>query len=322
MWLIALMAASLFSIIVSSRRSIASLVDSPVSVGINFVSYPRRIWLGNNLVIAFCLLLWIVVVIDIQSVQASGDIKVANRRYCSTHWFFRSDRPSVWGWNAVDRFCSMPSLWANDLPKCDVNLRLRSLIIFMGRPYYLYTWSMYNCVIPSPVIFVVHGRNTAALEQPWSTMVRIASLPLCVGSSVIRSIATCWNGRASSVVLIQNGGTFALWVCILFCWHVAHPFMYSMIQSFMPFQVVIIHVFWIVSSLPGCPAAGWSCIRSMMALFISVVMGCSEVIVAALYFSGGMTICCWLSFFPWLTPGGWESASGGMFSLPGMCCIS
>ena len=59
-----------------------------------------------------------------------------------------------------------------------------------------------------------------------------------------------------------------------------------------------------------------------MALFISVVMGCSGVIMAALYFSGGMTICCWLLFFPWSTPGGHESASGGMFSLPGMCHIS
>ena len=103
------MAASLFLIIVSSRHSVASLVDSPVPVGINFV-------------VAFRLLLCIVVAMDIQSVQASGDMEVTNWRYCSTHWFFCSDRPSVWGWNAVNRFCSMPSLQANDLPKCDVNL--------------------------------------------------------------------------------------------------------------------------------------------------------------------------------------------------------
>ncbi len=24
---------------------------------------------------------------------------------CSTHWFFHSDRPSVWGWKAVEMFC-------------------------------------------------------------------------------------------------------------------------------------------------------------------------------------------------------------------------
>ena len=147
------MAASLFLIIVSSRHSVASLVDSPVPVGINFV-------------VAFRLLLCIVVAMDIQSVQASGDMEVTNRRYCSTHWFFRSDRPSVWGWNTVDRFCSMPSLRAKDFPKCDVNLGLWSLMTFVGSPYHLYTWSMYNCAIPSPVIFVVYGRNTAALEHP------------------------------------------------------------------------------------------------------------------------------------------------------------
>ena len=68
--------------------------------------------------------------------------------------------------------------------------------------------------------------------------------------------------------------------------------MYSVIQSFMPFHVIIDQVFLIVSSCPGCPAVGWSCVRSMMALFISVVMGCLVVVVAALNFSDDMTICC------------------------------
>ena len=104
----------------------------------------------------------------------------------------------------------MPSLQANDFPKCDINLGSQSLITFVGSPYHLYTWSMYSWAIPSPVIFVVHGRNTAALEHPWSMMVRIASFPLCVGRPVIKSIATRWNGRALFVVLIQNGGTFVL----------------------------------------------------------------------------------------------------------------
>ena len=91
------MAANLFSIIVSSRRSVASLVDSVDSVGISFVSYPRRISLGDNLVVAFCLLLCMAVAIAIQSVQASGDVEVTRRKYCSTHWFFLSESPSVYG---------------------------------------------------------------------------------------------------------------------------------------------------------------------------------------------------------------------------------
>ena len=89
------MAASLFLIIVSSRRSIASLVDSVVSMGISFVSYPRRISLGDNLVVAFRLLLCMAVAIAIQSVQASGDVEVTRCKYCSTHWFFLSESPSV-----------------------------------------------------------------------------------------------------------------------------------------------------------------------------------------------------------------------------------
>ena len=181
----------------------------------------------------------------------------------------------------------MPSLQAKDSPKCDVNRGSRSLITLVGSPYHLYMWSMYNCVIPSPVMFVVQGRNTAAWEHSWSTIVKIVSFPLCVGRLVIRSIAIRWNERVLSVVSIWNGGTFALWVCILFCWHIAHPFTYSVIQLFMPSQFVI--TFWIVSS---CPAAGWSCIRSMMALFISVVIGWLVVVAVTLNFSGAMTTCC------------------------------
>ena len=57
------------------------------------------------------------------------------------------------------------------------------------------------------MMLVVHGRNTVALEQPWSMIVRIASFPLCIGRPVIRSITTCWNGRALFMVLMWNGGT-------------------------------------------------------------------------------------------------------------------
>ena len=191
----------------------------------------------------------------------------------------------------------------------------------VGSLYHLYMWSMYSCAIPSPVMFVMHRRNTVAREHPWSTIVRIASFPLCIGRPVIKFIAIYWNGRASFIVSIWNGGVFALWVCILFCWHIVHLFTYSIIHSFILSQIIIICAFQIVSSQPGCPAAGWSCTRSMMALFISVVIG-SLLMVAILNFSDAMTICCWLSFFPWLTPGGREGASGGMLSLPEMCRIS
>ena len=49
----------------------------------------------------------------------------------------------------------------------------------------------YRAAIPGPVIVVEHGRNRAALEHPWSMIVRIASFPLMFGRPVIKSIAIC-----------------------------------------------------------------------------------------------------------------------------------
>ena len=49
----------------------------------------------------------------------------------------------------------------------------------------------YKAAIPGPVIVVEHGRNKAAHEHPWSTMVRMASFPLIFGKLVIRSMAIC-----------------------------------------------------------------------------------------------------------------------------------
>ena len=45
-----------------------------------------------------------------------------------------------------------------------------------------------------------HGKNSAALEHPWSIIVRMASRPLHVGRPVIRSMATTQNGGMFSSV--------------------------------------------------------------------------------------------------------------------------
>jgi hypothetical protein len=50
--------------------------------------------------------------------------------------------------------------------------------------------------MPAPVIVVVQGRNIAPREQPWSTIVKIASNPSLLGKPVMRSMATCENGLA------------------------------------------------------------------------------------------------------------------------------
>jgi hypothetical protein len=77
------------------------------------ILYPKRIWLGNSPVVWFYLLLWTADAVVSHWSQSSGAAEVTSWRYCSTHWFFHSDKPSVCGWNAVDKFCWMPSLAAN-----------------------------------------------------------------------------------------------------------------------------------------------------------------------------------------------------------------
>src|SRR5260370_10571409 len=102
---------------------------------------------------------------------------------------------------------------------------------FLGRPNQGWMFLRYRAAIPGPVIIVEHGRNKAALEHPWSTMVRMASLPLMFGRPVIRSMAICWNGRESSGVVIQYKGILDRCVRFLICCHVAPPVVYSAIQA-------------------------------------------------------------------------------------------
>src|SRR6266478_443672 len=128
------MASARFLVIACMRDSTSALwvcsTLSELSVGL----YPKRIWLGESLVVVLIRLLCTVVASASRYVHPLGSFEVTNRRYCSIHWFFRSDSPSVCGWNAVDRFRSMPSFSDRALPNCEVNLGSRSLIIFVGRP--------------------------------------------------------------------------------------------------------------------------------------------------------------------------------------------
>src|SRR6266446_951320 len=109
------MASARFLVIACTRDSTKALwvcnTLSELSVGL----YPKRIWLGESPVVVLIRLLCTVVA-------------------SSIHWFFRSDSPSVWGWNAVDRFRSIPSFSERALPKCEVNLGSRLLIILVGKP--------------------------------------------------------------------------------------------------------------------------------------------------------------------------------------------
>jgi hypothetical protein len=91
-------------------------------------------------VVAFQALLCTAVAIGSQRAQSSWLVQIS-RRYCSIHWFFRSDRPSVWGWNAVDKFCVIPSVRVMAFPKWEVKRGSRSLMILRGSPNHRNTFS-------------------------------------------------------------------------------------------------------------------------------------------------------------------------------------
>src|SRR6266403_4233541 len=110
------MVSAWFLVIVCIRDSTRALwvcnTLSELSVGL----YSKRIWLGDSLVVVLIRLLCTTVASANQCVHPLGLFEVTNRRYCSTHWFFCSESPSVWGWNAIDRFRWMLSFSMSALP--------------------------------------------------------------------------------------------------------------------------------------------------------------------------------------------------------------
>src|SRR5258708_37812343 len=96
------------------------------------------------------------VAIESQSVQSSGAIDVTMRRYCSIHWFSRSDSPSVQGWKAVEMFCWAPILTASPFPKGEVNRGYLLVFTFFWRSNQGKTFLRYKVAIPGTVIIVEH----------------------------------------------------------------------------------------------------------------------------------------------------------------------
>ena len=84
--------------------------------GVSRGSHPTSNWLGGKFVVVFFELLWTRVVTDSQLLQSDW-FTVIRHRYCSINWLFYSDRLSVWGWNAVDRFCWISISFINAHPK-------------------------------------------------------------------------------------------------------------------------------------------------------------------------------------------------------------
>ena len=101
-------------------------------------------------------------------------------------------------------------------------------------------------------MFVVHGRNIAPRVHLWSTMVRMLSYPLLLGSLVMRSIAIWVNGGAFSGTDILYSGVRGWCMRFLFCWQMAHPLTYYSSHWRAPGQRYCHCIFHMVSSLLGC----------------------------------------------------------------------
>src|SRR6266478_395854 len=89
------MASARFLVIACIRDSTKALwvcsTLSELSVGL----YLKRIWLGESLVVVLIWLLCTTVASASQCVHPLGLFDVTSRRYCSRHWFFRSESLSV-----------------------------------------------------------------------------------------------------------------------------------------------------------------------------------------------------------------------------------
>ena len=92
----------------STCCSAVRLFDFVPCSGVSGGSHPTSSWLGGKPVVAFAELLCTSVATASQSLQSDWFAAISHR-YCSTHWFFCSEMPSVWGWNAVNKFWQISS---------------------------------------------------------------------------------------------------------------------------------------------------------------------------------------------------------------------
>src|SRR5580692_597153 len=122
-------AASLCCLMIVSRFSAAALLVSGVIASAAAGAYPSSTSWGLSFVVALGHRLCTKDAMGSHSSQSSCLAVVYIRRYCSTHWFLRSDSPSVWGWKAVLILRSIFNLVVRALPKLDVKRGSLSVII-------------------------------------------------------------------------------------------------------------------------------------------------------------------------------------------------
>jgi len=166
--------------------------------------------------------------------------------------------PSVQGWKAVERFCWIPSALHISFANAEVNWGSQSEIILLGSPNQGMRCFRYLSATPVLSIVFMHGMNLAALEHPWSTIVRIKSKPCNLGRSIIRSIDMYWKGPSLTGVSKCCRGAFNWCMLVLDSWHHAHPFTYCSTNSLSLGPSYCSCTSSQVLEMPGCPAVGES----------------------------------------------------------------
>ena len=113
----------------------------------------------------------------------------------------------------------------------DVNWGSRSEMICFGSLNQGMRCFRYSRVTPVPLIVLLHGMNLAALEHPWSTIMRMESKPCDLGRSIIRSIDTYWKGPSSTGVSKCCRGALDRCTLVFDSWHCAQPLTYCSTNS-------------------------------------------------------------------------------------------
>src|SRR6266702_2049392 len=109
----------------------------------------------------------------------------------------------------------------------DANFRSQSQMKLQGSPNHRKTCFRMSTMVSSAVMASLHGMNSAALVQSWLVIVSMASYPCETSNLVMKSNVTVSKGIASGFGYMGWSGALVGLVLILFRWHSAHPFMYS-----------------------------------------------------------------------------------------------
>lgn len=109
--------------------------------------------------------------------------------HVSISWLYRSVVPSLWGWNTVDSDDLILRMRRNSLNASTANCGPLLEIILSGILNLQKTLSIRSCAVCSAVIVLLHWIRITPFICPWSTTDNIASKPLDLGRSVIKSIA-------------------------------------------------------------------------------------------------------------------------------------